>query len=172
MSSNNHSQKDVFSDYGLNTQSQRDRLMGRGKILVYLGWMLTGLSALAIIVLLITYEDFSWGLFGLLFGILILAQGIRIIGRMMKKKSEQIIPFSEKKIKLVKKQRDNEVRQYFDKNPAIASKVIQMKELAKIGKYKDAYNIATSILKTNIPAPIRDFLTARRNQYAKLRKSK
>lgn len=172
MSSNNDSLKDVFSDYGLSTQSQRNKLMDWGKILVYLGWILTGLSAVAIILLLIIYDDFSWGLFGLLFGILILAQGIRIIGRMMKKKSEQIIPFSEKKLEFVKKKRENEVRQYFDKYPTVASKVIKMKELAKNGKFKDAYNIANSILKTNVPPPIRDFLTTRRNKYAKLRKSK
>jgi len=171
MSSSKDTQSDVFSEYGLNTQNQRDKLLGWGKILVYLGWILTGLTAVAILTLLFTIgSDFKWGLFGLFFGILIMGQGIRIVGRMMKKKSEQIIPFSEKKLSYVKNQREKEVREYFDRNKNIASKVMQMNSLAKEGKYKDAYNIATSVLKTNVPPAIRDFLTSRRNQYTKLRK--
>ena len=173
MSSRKDSQKDVFSEYGLNTQNQRDKLMGWGKILVYLGWILTGFTAVAILTLTITIgSGFKWGLFTLFFGILITGQGIRIVGRMMKKKSEQIIPFSEKKLSLVKNQREKEVREYFDNNKEVASKVMQMKALAKQGKYKDAYNVATSVLKTSIPNPIRDFLITRKNQYAKLRQTK
>ena len=89
---------------------------------------------------------------------------------MMKKKSEQIIPFSEKILSYVKNQREKEVREYFDSHKEVASKVIQMKALAKQGKYKDAYNIASSVLKTDVPSPIRDFLLTRKNQYSKLRK--
>ena len=152
------SDQDAFSEYGLSTQDQRSKLLGWGKILVYLGWILTGIAGVAIITLLITLDDFTWGLFAILFGVLIISQGIRIIGRMMKKKSEQIIPFSEKKLSLMKAQRENEVREYFDSHKVAASKLMQMKSLAKQGKYKDAYNIASSLLKTNIPTPIRDFL--------------
>ena len=171
MSSNKDTQKDVFSEYGLSTQNQRDKMMGWGKILVYLGWILTGLTAVAILTLIFTIgSDFNWGLFGLFFGILIIGQGIRIVGRMMKKKSEQIIPFSEKRLSYVKNQREKEVREYFDSHKEVASKVIQMKALAKQGKYKDAYNIASSVLKTDVPSPIRDFLLTRKNQYSKLRK--
>lgn len=161
---------DAFSEYGLSTQDQRSKLLGWGKILVYLGWILTALTAVAVIILMITWDNFNWGFFGLLFGILVISQGIRIVGRMMKKKSEQIIPFSEKKLLLIKQQREKEVREYFDKNKSIASKVMQMKVLANTSKYKDAYNMASSLLKTDVPPPIRDFLISRRNQYAKLRK--
>ena len=166
------SDQDVFSEYGLSTQDQRNKLLGWGKILVYLGWILTGITGVAILTLMITYEDFGWGLFGIFFGVLIISQGIRIIGRMMKKKSEQIVPFSEKKLSLMKVQREKEVREYFDSHKVAASKLMQMKSLAKQGKYKDAYNIALSLLKTDIPTPIRDFLLSRKNEYAKLRKLK
>ncbi|MHA1110453.1 MAG: hypothetical protein ACTSRE_05085 [Promethearchaeota archaeon] len=171
MSFSKDSQKDVFSEYGLNTQSQRDKLLGWGKILVYLGWILTALTAVAILTLTISMgSNFNWGLFGILFGVLVASQGIRIVGRMMKKKSEQMIPFSEKKLSLMKSQREKEVREYFDSHKVAASKLMQMKSLAKQGKYKDAYNIASSLLKTDIPIPIRDFLLSRKNEYAKLRK--
>jgi hypothetical protein len=157
----------------LSTQDQRNKLFGWGKILVYLGWILTGLTAVAILTLIISMaSDFNWGLFGLLFGILIIGQGIRIVGRMLKKKSEQIIPFSEKKLSNIKSQRESEVRAFFDRNKFAASKVMQMNALAKQGKHMDAYNIANSLLKTKIPPPVRDFLTTRKNQYAKLRKSR
>ncbi len=162
--------KDVFSEYGLSTQDQRSKLLGWGKILVYLGWVVTGITGVAIITLLITYEDFTWWLFGLLFGILVIGQGIRIIGRMMKKKSEQIVPFSEKKLTLIKNQREKEVRDYFDSHKDEASKLIQMKALAKQGKYKDAYNIASSLLKNDLPASIQNFLLTKKNEYVKLRK--
>jgi hypothetical protein len=171
MSSSKDPQSDVFSEYGLNTQTQRDKLKLWGKILIYFGWIATGIIAIAIIVLSITRaSNFDWTLFGILFGSMLTSQGIRIVGRMLKKKSEQTVPFSEKKISFVKKKREREVREYFDKNQNIAAKVIQMKSIAQQGKYKDAYNMASSLLKQDLPAPIRDFLVSKKNKYAKLRK--
>jgi hypothetical protein len=173
MSPNSNAVKDVFSEYGLNTQDQKKKLLGWGKILIYLGWTLTGLTAIAILILLFTIgSDFNWSLFGIFLGVLFISQGIRVAGRMMKKKSEHFIPFSEKKLSLIKKQREKETREYFDAHKAIASKVMQMDELAKQGKYKDAYNMASSILKVDLPPPIRDFLNSRRKYYENLRKAK
>ena len=171
MNSSKDTQLDVFSEYGLSTDDQRSKLNMWGKILIYFGWIATALTAIAIIVLTIKFSsNFNWALFGILMGTLIISQGTRIAGRMLKKKSEHEIPFSEKKISHIQTQREREVREYFNKNTSIAAKFIQMKSLAQQGRYKDAYNVASSLLKLNLPHPIQEFLVSKKNQYAKLRK--
>jgi hypothetical protein len=171
MSSSKDNDKDIFEEYGLSTQDQRRTLLGWGRFLVYLGWSLSGITAVVILTVTISLRfNFNWGLFGLLLGALFMAQAIRIVGRMMKKKSNQKIPFPEKKLLQIKLNREKEVRDYFDNNKYFAEKVIQMNSLAKQGKYKDAYNISVSLLNYQIPIPIRDFLEKRKNQYGKLGK--
>jgi len=173
MSGTTDTDKDMFEEYGSSTQDQRTKLLGWGKILVYFGWTLTGLTAVAILTMTITLRFyFNWAIFGLLLGVLFIAQAIRITGRMMKKKSEQIIPFSEKKILHIKINREKQVREYFDNNKNFAEKVLQMNSLAKLGRYKDAYNIAAKLLNYQIPIPIREFLEKRKNLYRKLRSGK
>lgn len=173
MSTKKNPDNDAFSEYGISTQEQRTKLLLWGKILVYFGWTATVIIAILTIIFVILWgTEFKWGFFGLLFGILVISQGIRIVGRMLKKKSEQLIPFSEKKISHVKTQREKEVRKYFNENEAVAAKVLQMKSLAQQGKYKDAYNMTLSLLKMDLPTPIQEFLISNKNRYAKLRKKK
>ncbi len=173
MNTKNNSHENSLSEYGLNTQDQRSKLLAWGKFLVYLGWILTGLAGISIIsMVIILSSNFKWWQFGISFGVLIIGQGIRIVGRMIKKKSEQIIPFSGKKLILVKEKREKEVRDYFDANKDVASRVMQMNSLAKRGNYRDAYNITSSLLKLDVPQGIRDYLIIKKNKYAKLRKGK
>ncbi|MBN2156553.1 MAG: hypothetical protein JW776_10965 [Candidatus Lokiarchaeota archaeon] len=173
MNSRKQLNENAFSEYGLNTEKQRAKLQRWGKFLIYSGWFVTGIAAICILIITITLGSrFNWVLFGILMGVLVSGQALRVIGRMMKKKSQQKIPFSGKKLIDIKEQREKEVVEYFERNKDIASKIMQMDELAKRGQFKDAYNLATKLAKLDIPPPIRDFLHVRRNVYAKQGKSK
>jgi hypothetical protein len=146
-------------------EEMKERLQKSGKILRILGWSLTGS---AVIVAIVFWNSSNWSFLWGLVILLVAGQAFRFWGRYYIKRAKANSPqivFSHSQLEKHKEEQESIVREYFESHKDIAAKVLQMDELAKKGRYQDAYNIAGSLLKLDLPKPIQLFLKNRRKRY-------
>ena len=146
-------------------EETKERLTKSGKILRIIGWILTG-SAVVVAIVFWNSSDwtFLWGLVGLLAA----GQAVRFWGRYYLKRAKAESPsivLSHSQLEAHKEEQEKIVREYFAAHQDIAAKVLQMDEMAKKGKFSDAYNMAGSLMRLDLPKPIQLFLKNRRKKY-------
>ncbi len=144
----------------------RTKLKKKSKNMNYLGWII---SIIAIFLVVVFWSlDEIWIIF-ILFGVFVSGQGIRMYGNALKGRANNAVTaYSKKQMKSYVNEQDQIVRDYFNQNEDIAQKVVNMNNLAKKGKFKDAKNIGKSILRKNPPPPkrVKIFIEGKMKNYS------
>ncbi|MBD3350569.1 MAG: hypothetical protein GF364_03685 [Candidatus Lokiarchaeota archaeon] len=141
----------------------RDKVLKRAKTLNWVGW---GISGLAIIFLIVLWASFKAYYIAYMVGILMIGQAVRFYARELNKRAHNPrSAMTKRQLKQYKEQQEQIVKDYFNKNTKIAEKVLQMNNFAKDGKYNDAYNIARSLLRKKPPQAVKNFLINKKELY-------
>ncbi|MHA1847507.1 MAG: hypothetical protein ACTSXU_07680 [Promethearchaeota archaeon] len=71
-----------------------------------------------------------------------------------------------------KKYIENEVKEFFDNNPVIARRFLNMAHLAEKGKYGDAIKIGNALKRERLSPTVKKYIEFKLSQYKKLEKFK
>lgn len=141
----------------------RNYLIKKASRLNWIGW---GVSAIAIIFVVLSWTQFTVAYLPILISILFTGQGIRYYARQIHKRAHNPrTAMTKRELKKYKEQQEEAVREYFKNNKKVAEKVLLMNDMAKGGKYRDAYNISNSLLRKNPPKAVCAFLKSKQKQY-------
>ncbi len=143
----------------------REKLCKKAKWINYLGWIISGF---AIVFLLITWKNFLTYYIVYIMGFLFTGQAIRYYAReLVNRAYNPRSALSQRQLKKYKEEQEQVVRSYCEENKDVSEKILQMNELANKGKYQDAYNIASSLIRKDPPRPVKIFLINKQKLYEK-----
>lgn len=160
--------KDEVDKFGILPQDEelRKKLIIRSKIINIVGWAITAFSIVYIVIL---WKNFPWYQLFAVFGLILLGQLTRLYAKVLQKRGKDpVTALSGRQLDDLKEEQEQLVVKYFEEHKNIAEKVLFMDELEKKGRFHDAYNLATSLMRKDTPKAVKIFLKRRQKYYKTL----